>query len=116
MAGWYGNPIPTWFLYPIDCLKISALEIQYRPVAKWKHLPLILFSEVNHQSQAMSELCVEPLSYEEQPKAIARQLNFGYTFIKNKFKALNTLLNILRCLVSLVLMKGFTISPARATD
>jgi hypothetical protein len=26
LAGWYDNPIPTRFLAPIDCLKISALS------------------------------------------------------------------------------------------
>jgi len=25
LAGRYNNPIPTWFLAPIDCLKIPAL-------------------------------------------------------------------------------------------
>ncbi len=25
LAGRYDNPIPTWFLAPIDCLKIPAL-------------------------------------------------------------------------------------------
>jgi hypothetical protein len=51
-------------------------------------LPLFFtFCDINHQCQAMSELCVEPLWYGEQPNAISRQLNL----FKNKFKALNTL-------------------------
>jgi hypothetical protein len=25
LAGRYNNPVPTWFLVPIDCLKIPAL-------------------------------------------------------------------------------------------
>jgi hypothetical protein len=28
LASWYNNPIPTWFLDPIDCLKIPALNTQ----------------------------------------------------------------------------------------
>jgi hypothetical protein len=39
----------------------------------------------------MSELCVEPLWYGEQPNAIAGQQNFCYILFKNKLKALNTL-------------------------
>ena len=35
----------------------------------------------NHQCQAMSELCLEPLWYGEQPNAIARQLNLCFIFI-----------------------------------
>jgi hypothetical protein len=31
--------------------------------------------------QAMSELCVEPMWYEEQKNAIARQLNLCFIFI-----------------------------------
>jgi hypothetical protein len=58
-------------------------------------LPLCFtFCDVNHQCQDMSELCVvEPLWYGEQPNVIARQLDFCYILISNKFKALNTLLN-----------------------
>ncbi len=26
LMGWYDIPIPTWFLAPIDCLKIPAQE------------------------------------------------------------------------------------------
>ena len=45
-------------------------------------LPLFLtLCDVNHQCQAMSELCVELLWYGEQISAIARQLNFCYIFI-----------------------------------
>jgi hypothetical protein len=45
-------------------------------------LPLFLtFCDVNHQCQAMSELCAEPLWYGEQTNAIARQLNLCYIFI-----------------------------------
>jgi hypothetical protein len=40
----------------------------------------------------MSELCVEPLWYGEQPNAIARQLDFCYICFL-KFKSLNSLLN-----------------------
>jgi hypothetical protein len=29
LAGQYDNPIPTWFLAPIDCLKIPALGNKY---------------------------------------------------------------------------------------
>jgi hypothetical protein len=28
VAGWYDNPIPTWFLAPIDCSKIPTLTKQ----------------------------------------------------------------------------------------
>jgi hypothetical protein len=49
--------------------------------------------DVNHQCQTMSELCVEPLWYGEQPIAIARQLDSLIYLYTNKFKALNTLLN-----------------------
>ena len=28
LAGWYDNPIPTQFLAPIDCLKITAQDMQ----------------------------------------------------------------------------------------
>ena len=28
LAGRYNNPIPTWFLAPIDCSKIPALKMQ----------------------------------------------------------------------------------------
>jgi hypothetical protein len=28
LAGQYDNPIPTWFLAPIDCLKIPTLDRQ----------------------------------------------------------------------------------------
>ncbi len=39
-------------------------------------LPLFFtFCDVNHQCQAMSELCVETLWYGGQTDAIARQLN-----------------------------------------
>jgi hypothetical protein len=41
----------------------------------------LTFCDVNHQRQAMSELCVESLWYGEQPNAIARQLNLFYIFI-----------------------------------
>jgi hypothetical protein len=50
------------------------------------------FCDVNHQCQAMSELCEEPLWYGEQPNTCARQLNVCCTLFKNKFKALKTLL------------------------
>jgi hypothetical protein len=45
-------------------------------------LPLFFtFCDDNHQCQAISELCVEPLWYGGQTDAIARQLNLGYLFI-----------------------------------
>ncbi len=52
----------------------------------------ITFCDVNHQGQAMSELCVEPLIYEDQPNAIASWV-YATDLFKNKFKALNALLN-----------------------
>jgi hypothetical protein len=47
------------------------------------------FCDVNHQCQAMSELCVEPLWYGGQTDAIARQLNlcYIYTVFKKKKKS-----------------------------
>jgi hypothetical protein len=41
---------------------------------------------VNHQRQAMSELCVETLWYGGQTDAIARQLNLCYIFILKSSK------------------------------
>jgi hypothetical protein len=43
---------------------------------------------LNYKCQAMSELCVEPLWYGEQPNATV-ELYATYLF-KNKFKALNS--------------------------
>jgi hypothetical protein len=44
-------------------------------------LPLFFtFSDVSHQCQAMSELCVEHLWYGKQPNAIARQMDLSYIF------------------------------------
>jgi hypothetical protein len=39
------------------------------------------FCDVNHQCQAMSKLCVEPLWYGGQTDAIGRKLNLCYMFI-----------------------------------
>jgi hypothetical protein len=64
---------------------------QLQAIVNYSCLCSLHFVYVNHQCQAMSELCVEPLWYGEQPNAIARQLNLCYIFIKNKFKALKTL-------------------------
>jgi hypothetical protein len=54
---------------------------QKRSTAKYCQLQLPLFftsCDVNHQCQAMSELCVGPLYYGEQPNDIVRQLNLCY--------------------------------------
>jgi hypothetical protein len=57
--------------------KCSAASYRQQQV-----LPLFLtFCDVNHQCQAMSELCVEPLWYGEQTNVIARQLNLSHIFI-----------------------------------
>ncbi len=49
-------------------------------------LPLFfIFCDVNHQCQAMSELCVDPLCHGEQPNVIARQLDFCYITRKRVF-------------------------------
>jgi hypothetical protein len=42
---------------------------------------VLYICDVNHQCQAMSELCVEPQWYGGQTDAIARQLNLCYIFI-----------------------------------
>jgi len=61
---------------PRDSAKMSAAS--YCQL----QLPLVFtFCDVNHQCQAISELCVKSLWYGEQPNAIARQLDFCYTFI-----------------------------------
>ncbi len=45
------------------------------------------YCDVNHECQAMSELCVDPLWYGEQPIATAKY------FFKKKFKALKYSIN-----------------------
>ncbi len=35
LAGRYENPIPTWFLAPIDCSKIPALVEYNYPIISW---------------------------------------------------------------------------------
>ncbi len=35
LASRYDNPIPSWFLAPIDCLKIPALDTKFGGVDSW---------------------------------------------------------------------------------
>ncbi len=52
------------------------------------------FCDVNHQCPAVSELCVKPLWYGEQLKMpLPGSWTYATYLFKNKFKALNALLN-----------------------
>ncbi len=57
-------------------------------------LPLIFtFCDVYHQCQAMSELCLDPCGMESSLMPFPGCWIYAAYFLKDKFKALNTLLN-----------------------
>jgi hypothetical protein len=64
--------------YPTQDLSKNA---QLQADVNYSYPLFFTFCDVDRQCQAMSELCVEPLLYGEQPNAVARQLNLCYIFI-----------------------------------
>ncbi len=58
-------------------------------------LPMFFtFCDVYHQCQAMSELCLDPCSMESSQMPLPGCWIYAAYLFKDKFKALNTLLNI----------------------
>jgi hypothetical protein len=84
LAGQYDNPIPTWFLAPIDCLKIPAQSFHFSRQRKGFSYAFLLTEEsffllqnCNYNNFHLATVEVQSFHFSGQKRAIAFAFYFS---------------------------------------